>query len=250
MARQLMAIGRTVWGAKVPTLKGTKVSLFYEQWSLYLVSSPINILIFHITWLDTFWTDLVCHIFFIHSSVKGHSICFHILATVKSAKMNTEVVISLWDPGNLLTLNAWKSYSFSVSLLPSSFFDLSQVSWIRWHFWHTRNLFPQCVKHNTLLYIRWQPLTKSTPVLQEFCLYWTFNAAPGVGPVGANHEQSLQYHLVEGGTGLSGQNPVQLDPEDEAPGWDGKTTVDHNDDVYIQEVPKLKMCALCVSSCA
>ena len=45
----------------MPTLKGTEVSLFYVQCFLYLVSSSINISIFHITWLDTFWTDLVHH---------------------------------------------------------------------------------------------------------------------------------------------------------------------------------------------
>ena len=30
--------------------------------TMFLVSSLINISIFHITWLDTFWTDLVCWI--------------------------------------------------------------------------------------------------------------------------------------------------------------------------------------------
>ena len=54
---QLMVMGRTVWGAKVPTLKGTEVSLSYVQCFLYLVSS-INVSIFHTTWLDTIWTDL------------------------------------------------------------------------------------------------------------------------------------------------------------------------------------------------
>ena len=57
---QLMVIGRTLWGPKVPTLKGSEVSLSYVQCFLYLVSSSINVSIFHITWLDTFWTDLVC----------------------------------------------------------------------------------------------------------------------------------------------------------------------------------------------
>ena len=56
---QLMAIGRTVWGPKVPTLKGPEVSLSYVQCLLYLVSSSINVSIFHSTWLDTFWTDLI-----------------------------------------------------------------------------------------------------------------------------------------------------------------------------------------------
>ena len=34
---QLMAIGRTVWGPKLPTLKGTKASLSYVQCFLYLL---------------------------------------------------------------------------------------------------------------------------------------------------------------------------------------------------------------------
>ena len=48
-----------VWGPKVPTLKGTGVSFPYIQCFLYLVSSAVNVSIFHITWLDTFWTDLI-----------------------------------------------------------------------------------------------------------------------------------------------------------------------------------------------
>ena len=56
---QLMAIGRTVWGPKVPNLKVTEASLSYVQYFFYLVSSSINVSIFHITWLGTFWTDLV-----------------------------------------------------------------------------------------------------------------------------------------------------------------------------------------------
>ena len=55
--RQLMAIGRTEWGPKVPTLKVTEASLPYVQCFLYFLSSSINVSIFHITWLDTFWID-------------------------------------------------------------------------------------------------------------------------------------------------------------------------------------------------
>ena len=40
------------------TLKGTEVSLSYVQCFLYVVSSSVNICIFHITWMDSFWTDL------------------------------------------------------------------------------------------------------------------------------------------------------------------------------------------------
>ena len=56
---QLMAIGRTVWGPKVPTWKWTEASLSCVQCFLYLVSSSVNVSVSHSTWLDTFWTDLV-----------------------------------------------------------------------------------------------------------------------------------------------------------------------------------------------
>ena len=59
MMGQLMLIGRIVWGPKVPTLKGTDTLLSYVQCFLYLLSSSINVSIFHITWLDTFLTDLI-----------------------------------------------------------------------------------------------------------------------------------------------------------------------------------------------
>ena len=39
----LMATGGTVWGPKVPTLEGTKVSLSHVQRFLYLVSSSITV---------------------------------------------------------------------------------------------------------------------------------------------------------------------------------------------------------------
>ena len=40
---QLMVNGRTVWGPKVPTLKGTEVSLSHVQCFLYLLSCSINV---------------------------------------------------------------------------------------------------------------------------------------------------------------------------------------------------------------
>ena len=61
--------GRTVWGPKVPTLKGTEASLSYIQCFLYLVSSSINAFIFHSTWMVTFWTGLVLFTFVLPSLV-------------------------------------------------------------------------------------------------------------------------------------------------------------------------------------
>ena len=43
--------------------KGTEASLSSVQWFLYLASSSIKVSIFHITWLDTFWTDFIYYIY-------------------------------------------------------------------------------------------------------------------------------------------------------------------------------------------
>ena len=58
--RQLMANGRICEIPRCLTLKGTEASLSYIQCFLYLVSSSINVSIFHITWLHTFWTEGIC----------------------------------------------------------------------------------------------------------------------------------------------------------------------------------------------
>ena len=59
MTGQLMVTGRAVWGPEVPTLKGAEASLSCVQCFLYLVSSSINVSIFHITRLDIFCTELL-----------------------------------------------------------------------------------------------------------------------------------------------------------------------------------------------
>ena len=60
MMGQLWGLGELCEVPKVPTLKGTEVeSLSYVQCFLYLVSSSVNVSTFHVTWLDTLWTDLV-----------------------------------------------------------------------------------------------------------------------------------------------------------------------------------------------
>ena len=43
----------------MPTLKGTEVLLLYVQCFWYLLSSSINVSIFHIIWVDSFWTNFV-----------------------------------------------------------------------------------------------------------------------------------------------------------------------------------------------
>ena len=42
------------------TLEGTEASLSFVQCFLYLVSSSINVSVFHITWLDTFYICICC----------------------------------------------------------------------------------------------------------------------------------------------------------------------------------------------
>ena len=47
----------------VITLMGTEASFSYVQCFLYLVSSSINVSIFYIMGMDTFWTDVVLKTF-------------------------------------------------------------------------------------------------------------------------------------------------------------------------------------------
>ena len=64
MTGKLMAIVTTVWGLKVPTLKGTEASLSCVQCFLYLVSSSINVSIFSYCmagyFLDRYFCVCVC----------------------------------------------------------------------------------------------------------------------------------------------------------------------------------------------
>ena len=55
----------------MPALKGTEASLSYVQCFLYLVSSSTNVSIIHITWLDTFWTDLIGEMEVLHGHTKN-----------------------------------------------------------------------------------------------------------------------------------------------------------------------------------
>ena len=98
---QLMAISTTAWGPKVPALKGTEASLSYVQCFLYLVPSSINVSIFHITWLDTFWR--------IYISPK---LCFDVLTSLadkhfelKEAKLTRSELVNKMNPSHILQKN-------------------------------------------------------------------------------------------------------------------------------------------------
>ena len=73
---QLMVTGKTLWGPKVPTLKGTEASLSSVQCFLCLVSSSVSVSIFHSMWLDAFWTDLMCHNYV--TQIYGSTILAHL----------------------------------------------------------------------------------------------------------------------------------------------------------------------------
>ena len=74
----LMVIGRTVCGPKVTTLKETEASLSYVQCFFYVVSSSVNICIFHSAWLDTFWTHIYIYIYiYTHTHTQSEVIIFH-----------------------------------------------------------------------------------------------------------------------------------------------------------------------------
>ena len=52
--------GRTLWGPYGDYFEGAWGII--TLWIMYPLSSSINVSIFHITWLDTFWTDLLFHL--------------------------------------------------------------------------------------------------------------------------------------------------------------------------------------------
>ena len=58
MTEQLMMIRTTVWGSKVPTLKGTEVSLFYAQCFLYILQQMSLFFILH-GWILSWQTSYI-----------------------------------------------------------------------------------------------------------------------------------------------------------------------------------------------
>ena len=66
--------------------------LVYSVWQFLGPSILLQITFFK--WLYSTFNVYVYHIFFIHSSVDGHWVCFHVLANVNSASVNTGVYVS------------------------------------------------------------------------------------------------------------------------------------------------------------
>ena len=86
----------------------------------------------------------MCHIFFIQSFVNGHPGCFHVLAVVNSASMNTGVHMSfsiMVFSGHMPSRGISGSYG---SFIPSFSRNLHSVffSYINLHFFQLCKMFP------------------------------------------------------------------------------------------------------------
>ena len=135
---QLMVIGRTVWGPKVYTLKGTEVSLFCVQCFLYLLQQISLFFLIH-GWIlsgHTSYTEAshICHLYSLRNTLLSQAVSLKMAPTVGTVAgtyiPGTRVgVRSLWLPKHSSQVT-WLSHLFpitssnnrlAISYFPTSF---------------------------------------------------------------------------------------------------------------------------------
>ena len=104
---QLMVIGRTVWGPKCLLWRGLRRHCPGWNVSCILLSSSANGSIFRITWLGTFWADLLCFLFGLASFPLPIShylvlVVFHVLFCVMNMLNHSLPIVPRWLWGKRL----------------------------------------------------------------------------------------------------------------------------------------------------
>ena len=94
----------------------------YVQCSLYLVSSSINVSVFHITWLDTFWTDLI---------YVWRDLPWEVAPGIMEAEICYDIPSAFWRTRKAgLTPKAWEHWGLLVQVL--EFKGLQTGNFIVW----------------------------------------------------------------------------------------------------------------------
>ena len=115
----------------------------------------LHVTIFHsFQWLSNI-PLCVHHIFFVHAAVIGHLGCFHVLAIVNSAAVNTGVHVSFW----IKVFSGYVPRSGIAGSYGSSIFS----------FWGTSLLFMTTVPG-----LHSHPQCRRVPFLEKIILVWNF----------------------------------------------------------------------------